>query len=209
MDSNSLIVKIICYYNIKFFMLIISQNVTNYDIPINDDAIFRINLAWVDSIDELKQILETHQNRKIFLDLPINRTKPPNNRYTLDEIIKIIELYDNIAYFAISNVEGESNLSEYIEKLPKSITLIPKIESYRGVDNIEEIAKCLDYKPRVMMLDHDDLYSNLLKSKISPDKFTVHINQLADFCKSHDITLLRTIGVIFGDDEKKVSNYVN
>ena len=100
MDSNSLTVKIICYCIHVFFMLIISQNVTNYDIPINDDAIFRINLAWVDSIDELKQILETQQNRKIFLDLPINRTKPPNNRYTLDEIIKIIELYDNIAYFS-------------------------------------------------------------------------------------------------------------
>ena len=188
MDSNSLIVKIICYYKIEFFMLIISQNVTNYDIPINDDAIFRINLAWVDGIDELKQILETHQNRKIFIDLPINRTKPPNNRYTLDEIIKIIELYDNIAYFAISNVEGESNLSEYIEKLPKSITLVPKIESHRGVDNNEEIAKCLDYKPRVMMLDHDDLYSNLLKSKISPDKLLFILISLQIFV-NHMISL--------------------
>ncbi len=188
MDSNSLIVKIICYYKIEFFMLIISQNVTNYDIPINDDAIFRINLAWVDGIDELKQILETHQNRKIFIDLPINRTKPPNNRYALDEIIKIIKLYDNIAYFAISNVEGESNLSEYIEKLPKSITLVPKIESHRGVDNNEEIAKCLDYKPRVMMLDHDDLYSNLLKSKISPDKLLFILISLQIFV-NHMISL--------------------
>ena len=209
MDSNSLTVKIICYCIHVFFMLIISQNVTNYDIPINDDAIFRINLAWVDSIDELKQILETQQNRKIFLDLPINRTKPPNNRYTLDEIIKIIELYDNIAYFAISNVEGESNLSEYIEKLPKSITLVPKIESHIGIENIEEIAKSLDYKSRVMMLDHDDLYSNLLKSKQPLEKFTVYINQLTEFCKLNNIVLLTTNCVIFSDDEKRISNYVN
>jgi hypothetical protein len=59
------------------------------------------------------------------------------------------------------------------------------------------------------MLDHDDLYSNLLKSKISSDKFTVYINQLDEFCKSNKITLLRTIGVLFGDDEKKISDYVN
>ena len=115
--------------------------------------------------------------RKIFLDLPINRTKPPNNKYTLNEIIEIIKTHTNIEYFAISNVESKNDLSEYIEKLPNSITLIPKIESHIGIENIEEIAKSLDYKSRVMMLDHDDLYSNLLKSKQPLEKFTVYINQ--------------------------------
>ncbi len=190
-------------------MIIVSQNITNYEIPVPNNAVFRINLAWVNSIDELIKILETHSNRKIFLDLPINRTKPPNNKYSLNEIIEIINKYENIEYFAVSNVESKNDLSEYIEKLPKSITLVPKIESPHGIENIEEIAKVLDYKPRVMMLDHDDLYSNLLKLKQTPEKFTVYINQLAEFCKSNDIVLLRTIGVIFSDDEKRISNYVN
>ena len=191
------------------FMIIISQNITNYDIPVPKNAVFRINLAWVNNLNDLTDILEKHKEIKIFLDLPVNRTKPPNNRYTLDDIIDIVKIHSNIEYFAISNVESKNNLVEYIEKLPKSITLVPKIESHLGIENIEEIAKCLDYKPCVIMLDHDDLYSNLLKSKISSDKFTVYINQLAEFCKSNKITLLRTIGVLFGDDEKKISDYVN
>jgi len=190
-------------------MLIVSQNITNYEIPVPENAIFRINLAWVNSIDELTKILEYHNERKIFLDLPINRTKPPNNKYGLDEMIEIIKIHNNIEYFAISNVESKNDLSEYIEKLPKSITLVPKIESPTGIENIHDIAKALDYKPRVMMLDHDDLYSNLLKLNQLPDKFTVYINQLSEFCKSNDIVLLRTIGVIFSDEEKRISNYVN
>ena len=36
-------------------MLIISQNLTNYDVPIPKNAIFRVNLAWCNSIDELKK----------------------------------------------------------------------------------------------------------------------------------------------------------
>ena len=48
-------------------MLIISQNLTNYDIPIPKGAIFRVNLAWCDSIDELKNILKKHPDAPIFL----------------------------------------------------------------------------------------------------------------------------------------------
>ena len=80
-------------------MLIISQNVTNYEIPIPENAVFRINLAWVNSIDELSKILKIHNTRKIFLDLPVNRTKPPNNKYGLDEISKVIQNHNNIKYF--------------------------------------------------------------------------------------------------------------
>ena len=50
-------------------MLIVSQNITNYDMPLPKDAIFRINLAWVNDIDELKIILNKHESHTIFLDL--------------------------------------------------------------------------------------------------------------------------------------------
>ena len=64
-------------------MIIISQNLTNYDFPIPKDAIFRINLAWISDLDTLEEILEKHKEHKIFLDLPKNRTKPPNNKYSI------------------------------------------------------------------------------------------------------------------------------
>ena len=190
-------------------MLIVSQNITNYDLSMPKTAIFRINLAWVNSIIDLKVLLKSHQNHPIFLDLPINRTKPPNNRYSLDDIIEIIKNNQNIKYFAVSNVESKYDLEKYLKILPKSITLVPKIESHRAVKNILEIANALDYRSRIFMLDHDDLYSNLLKSNIPSDKFSFYINQLSEFCKSNKITLLRTIGVMFSDDEKRISDYVN
>ena len=87
--------------------------------------------------------------------------------------------------------------------------MVPKIESHRAVENILEIANALDYESRVFMLDHDDLYSNLLKSNLPPEKFTFYINQLSEFCKSNKIILLRTIGVLFSDEEKRISDYVN
>jgi hypothetical protein len=49
-------------------MLIVSQNLTNYEIDIPEDAIFRVNLAWINDLKELKVILEKHRTRKIFLD---------------------------------------------------------------------------------------------------------------------------------------------
>ena len=52
-------------------MLIISQNLTNYDVPIPKNAIFRVNLAWCNSIDELESILKKNSNYGIFVDLPI------------------------------------------------------------------------------------------------------------------------------------------
>ena len=52
-------------------MLIISQNVINYELEIPKDAILRINLAWCNSIIELENILKARQKNKIFIDLPI------------------------------------------------------------------------------------------------------------------------------------------
>ncbi|SVD91839.1 uncharacterized protein METZ01_LOCUS444693, partial [marine metagenome] len=34
------------------------------------------------------------------------------------------------------------------------------------------------------------------------------LNKLAEYCKNHDIVLLRTIGVVFSDQEKKISEYI-
>ncbi len=189
-------------------MILISQNITNYNIPIPENSVFRINLAWINSIVELKKLLEIHQSHIIFLDLPVNRTKPPNNKYSLNDIISILENYDSIRYIAISNVETGKDLDEYLEVVPKNITIVPKIESHTGVENIKDITEKLGHKERFVMLDHDDLYSNLLKSNISSDKFPYYVNNLIEFCKSNNVTLLRTIGIIFTDENKNISDYI-
>jgi len=59
------------------------------------------------------------------------------------------------------------------------------------------------------MLDHDDLYSSMLKKNDDPKNFQVYIQSLIDFCNQNNVALLRTVGVMFADTEKRVSDYVN
>jgi citrate lyase beta subunit len=187
-------------------MRIFSQNIINYGIPIPKNSLLRINLAWVNSIEELEIILQKNNNSEIFLDLPVGRTKPPNNKYSFDDIVIILKKNDNIRYFAISNVNSADNIRELIEKIPKHVSLVPKIESSDGVKNIEEITKLLGDK-KIIMLDHDDLYSNLIKKNEEPEKFKEYISNLTNFCQKNNIIMLRTIGVIFSDEETRITQY--
>ena len=187
-------------------MRIFSQNIINYGIPIPKNSILRINLAWINSIEELEIILQKNNNSEIFLDLPVGRTKPPNNKYSFDDIVIILKKNDNIRYFAISNVNSADNIRELIKKIPKHVSLVPKIESPDGVKNIEEITKLLGDK-KIIMLDHDDLYSNLIKKNEEPEKFKEYISNLTNFCQKNNIIMLRTIGVIFSDEETRITQY--
>ena len=189
-------------------MRIISQNVTNYGIEVPKDTIFRINLAWCSSVDELKAMLQKHRENKIFLDLPIKRIKTPNNRYTLDDLIPIISSNQQIKYFAVSNVESPDDLKSFIKKLPPGVILVPKIESPTAIKNISDIVNALPANEKILMLDHDDLFSAIIKSNEPVDVFKKYIQQLVDYCNSNKIILLRTIGVMFSDEEKRISEYI-
>jgi len=188
-------------------LLIISQNITNFNIPLPNDVIFRINLAWINSIDELKFFLKKLEGSKVFLDLPIGRTKPPDNKYSFQEILEILHSHKNIKYFAISNVNSASDLSHFLNSLPDHITLVPKIESPEGIENIKEIVNSLGSE-KILMLDHDDLFSNTIKQNQDSSKFKVYLSTLVNFCNTNNITLLRTVGVIFSDEEKRITEYV-
>lgn len=188
-------------------MRIFSQNLTNYNIPLPDNSIFRINLAWINSLDELNSILKKHKHSEIFMDLPIGRTKPPNNKYSLEDLVSILNSNKNIRYFAISNVNSSQDLKNFIDKIPKHVSLVPKIESPEGISNIKDITDILRNK-KIIMLDHDDLFSNLVKKKESPEKFKHYIISLTDFCQKNNITMLRTIGVIFSDEETRDTQYI-
>jgi citrate lyase beta subunit len=186
-----------------------SQNAFNYGIPVPDDAIFRINLAWINNIEELNDLLKKHKNQNIFLDLPVGRVKPPNNSYSLQDIISMLTSNSNIKYFAISNVNSKQDLEPYLDTIPETITIVPKIESPDGITNVSEIVKAIPGQEKILMLDHDDLFSTLTKLGEQPSKFKDYINELVQFCKENNITLLRTIGVIFSDEEKRITEYIN
>ena len=188
-------------------MLIISQNLTNYKMDIPEDAVFRVNLAWINDLKELEVILEKHKTHKIFLDLPTNRTKPPNNKYDITELSPIINSHQNIKYFAISNINSLDDLEIYFDIIPKHVTIVPKIESVEGVLNIKQITDALG-DDKIIMFDHDDLYSSIIKSKQPTSKFLECFNKLAKHCNENNVILLRTIGVVFGDKEKKITDYI-
>ena len=190
-------------------MLIVSQNISQYSISFPNDVIYRINLAWINNLQELERLLKKHDKQKIFLDLPINRIKPPNNKYSLDDIVSILNSYENIKYFAISNVNNANDLESYNDLIPKNVTIVPKIESPDGISNVSEIVQAIPGQEKILMLDHDDLFSALTKLNESPDKFKDYINELVEFCKENNTILLRTIGFFFSDEEKRITEYVN
>ena len=187
---------------------IISQNIINYGIEVPDNTILRINLAWCNSVKQLRNILEGHKNNSIFIDLPIKRIKPPNNKYTLNDLISVISSYNQIKYFAISNVESANDLEDYNQKIPPNIILVPKIESPIAIQNVSEIVNAIPTDEKILMLDHDDLFSKIIKNNESIDSFQNYIQKLSDYCNSNKIILLRTIGVIFSDEEKRISEYI-
>ena len=188
-------------------MLLVSQNAENYDIILPNDAIFRINLAWCNNINELEEKLSNNKKSDFFIDLPVGRIKPPNNRYTLDDMIPIIKAHSNVKFFAVSNVESKNDLIEFLEKLPDSINIVPKIENPNAVQNIDEICNALKTEKKIVMLDHDDLFSSIIRNKDNKDSFQNHIKKLVDYCQENNIELLRTVGVVFSDDEKRITQY--
>ena len=191
----------------KSHMILVSQNMLNYDLMLPKDVVFRINLAWCNTLKELKSILSNNKKSEFFLDLPIGRIKPPNNRYSLDDVISIIKENSSIRYFAVSNVENSSDLQPFLDKLPDYINIVPKIESPKAVLNIKEICDSLKTKRKTVMLDHDDLFSSIINNNGDKNSFQEYIKNLVDFCEENNISLLRTVGVMFSDDEKRITQY--
>ena len=198
------------FYNIrkgKSIMLLISQNIESYNIKLPENTVFRINMAWCNNLKELENKLNKNKEMKFFIDLPIGRIKPPNNKYTLDEMIPIIKSNSNIQYFAVSNVESRNDLEPFLKKLPDRIIIVPKIESPTAIENIDEICNELKYEKKIIMLDHDDLFSSIIHSNKDEEKFQQYIKKLVDYCENNNISLLRTVGVVFSDDEKRTTQY--
>ncbi len=180
-------------------ILLVSQNLAKY-FSFPQDTVLRINLAWVNTRRELIEILNKHESHQIFLDLPTKRVKPPNNKHTLKELKAILEKRKNIKYFAISNVESAYDINNLKKFIPSYISVVPKIESIKAIINIKEITASLDKDNQIIMLDHDDLYSSIIKANEPVSNFKKYIQNLVSFCKKHKIRLLRARGVIFSEE---------
>ena len=94
-----------------------------------------------------------------------------------------------------------------MEKIPNRINIVPKIESPNAVLNIDEICNSLRSENRFVMLDHDDLFSNIIKNNENKDNFQMYIKKLDEYCEKNQISLLRTVGVVFSDDERRLTQY--
>ena len=71
-------------------MLLISQNLARY-MPIPKSTVIRFNLAWVESIESLAKSIVDYDN-DIFVDVPVGRTKPPHNSYTIEDLKEITKI---------------------------------------------------------------------------------------------------------------------
>lgn len=182
-------------------MLLVSSHILDCgEISLPKETVIRVNLAWLAgykiSCTKIEQI-----NHDIFLDNPTDRMKPPSNKYTMSDIMDLINKFSNIKYLAVSNVENGIDLVPFNMSIPFHVNIVPKIETVKGIRNIKNIASMMYRLKDYIMLDHDDLCADLIKNGIDPSRMYIdYINPLIVFCKENDINLLRTQGVVFSTE---------
>jgi pyruvate kinase len=128
------------------------------------------------------------------LDYPQGRTKPPKPMLKLSDAMDALITFRNIKYFAISNVEDPDKIGRLSQCVPDRIIIVPKIESRKGVKNIYQI--CVRANTKVIMLDKEDLYSEVLHNSAVYNKY---VDMARDICKRAGIDLLELQGVIFSE----------
>lgn len=173
-------------------MLLISNHLLKYKLVLPQDAIVRINIAWIKDIPALKKALDTDYD--ICVDFPEGRTKPPVPTISFFEVLKIIARFDNVKYIAVSNIESGNIAYLFSNALPKGVSFIPKIESRKGIENFDDIREqCL---PDYIMFDTEDLFTDVHGSIT---QFTSYSEKLKDKCDIYKIKILNLAGVVFSD----------
>ena len=173
-------------------MLIVSHYLLDKaDMQFPDHAILRVNVAWLNTLDELKSVLKKLKH-DIYLDYPQGRVKPPKPKITLDETIGVANLFPNVKYFAVSNVEEPGGILDIKNRLPKHIEMIPKIETERGILNLENIVRKTGVG--AIMFDKEDLYSDV---NHDAEKFNALMKLTWAKGQKLGIKVLETHGVVF------------
>lgn len=135
-------------------MIVISNNLIG-KMPLQDDAVIRINLAWVKTKEEAQALLSGIK-QDVYLDFPDGRSKPPKPTITLEDAIELSR-NENVKYFAVSNCEDIDKMRIIIDQI--DCEFVPKIETKLGVLMMTDMAKRLGIK--TFMLDKEDLYTNV------------------------------------------------
>jgi len=172
--------------------MILSNNAFTFFKKFKPETIKRINIAWIDTKEELIDIILKSEH-KIFFDYPYGRTKLPKPTFDVVEAINIANsLKDSLWCFAISNAEDEIFLKTIRSLLDKEIKMIPKIESPLGIEKLKEIMTACSTD--TLMLDKEDLST---KADNNQEVLTGYLNDLKKKAKKNKYKILGLQGVIF------------
>lgn len=174
-------------------MLLISNHLTQLEqFKKLKDVVIRINMAHVKDSKQLEEFVNVPYD--IFLDYPKGRSKPPLPSSNLNEAIAFTKKYNNIKYFATSNIEEIAEVNLICEILPEGVSFIPKIETLKGVLNL---SKLFDTgKIKHIMLDSEDLYTNIQNDV---ELFINLKERVRKVCKDYKVKCLELYGVVFND----------
>jgi citrate lyase beta subunit len=153
------------------------------------DAVIRVNLAWVQDEQRLKECMDTEH--QIFLDYPYGRAKPPQPTWTIEESVSIANSYQVVKYYAISNAEEPFFLQRLRESIRSDVIIIPKIETSTGVDRLGEITEAAETE--MVMIDKEDLFMNIKY----PKAYLSAMATLRTACAYRKIQILAIAGVVF------------
>lgn len=178
-------------------IMLVSQNLSK-SINFSKDTIMRINLAWISSKDTLFKLLE-EIDHDVFIDFPEGRIKPPSNSFLVEDIKPLITIFSNIRYIGVSNIETDYRIQFYKNIFDSQVQIVPKIETIKGIKNIKQISKSLSYDNKIIMLDHEDLFTDVNNQGHSSKYFTSLVDELVNYSRTHNLTLLRAKGIIFSN----------
>ena len=172
-------------------MLLISNHLTQLDqFKKLKNVVIRINMAHVKDSKQLEEFVNVPYD--IFLDYPKGRSKPPLPSSNLDEAIAFTKKYNNIKYFATSNIEDIAEVNLISEMLPEGVSFVPKIETLKGVINLNKLFDT--GKIKHIMLDAEDLYTNIQNDV---ELFINLKERVRRVCKEYNVELLELYGVVF------------
>jgi hypothetical protein len=172
-------------------MILISNHLTQLQEFKNlNDVVIRINMAHVKDTEELEKFVNVPYD--VFLDYPKGRTKPPTPSLHIPDALKIMNKYNNVKYFAVSNIETDSESKMIISTLPNRVSFIPKIETWKGIVNLDNILK--NNPINHIMLDSEDLYTSVSNDQ---EMFLYLKNRARKVCLKNKVKILELYGVVF------------
>jgi citrate lyase beta subunit len=157
-------------------------------------------MTYVKDRKELEKFVKVKYD--IFLDYPRDRTKPPIPALDINDALDVMSEYKNIKYFAVSNIQDRDEVNIICDIIPDNVNFVPKIETIKGVLNLEDIFK--SGRVKYIMLDTEDLYTDIKNDDshihIIDDVslYTYLIEKVKRICKENDeVELLELYGVVF------------